>query len=151
MSDYTCNVPGCIGQAKTLHRLPQEANCQREWLTFIYESVPQNFNPRLVVCSGHFKCTCLFFWGEIYFPKTTSTWGLGLGWPDVPVLLVQSQSMWHGPDFSQLTDSTHRPRQKNKISQQHPPTPLARLYKSCANFTLHSNRKKCSRCLAVYL
>lgn len=64
MSDYACNVRGCLGQVKTLHRLPQEPNCQREWLKFIYDDVPQSFNPRLVVCSAHFTPDCFSNLGQ---------------------------------------------------------------------------------------
>ncbi|KAI4883550.1 hypothetical protein NFI96_030649 [Prochilodus magdalenae] len=56
MPDYVqkCAVPGCEGDVGTFHTLPKETKCQRAWLMFIYNRIPDNFNSKLLVCSEHF-------------------------------------------------------------------------------------------------
>ncbi|KAG1926991.1 uncharacterized protein LOC120480138 isoform X3 [Pimephales promelas] len=56
MADHgnKCYVPGCKAGVRTFHTLPSEKKCQQAWLMFIYNRIPQHFNAKLLVCSGHF-------------------------------------------------------------------------------------------------
>lgn len=56
MADHgnKCYVPGCAGDVKTFHSLPPEKSCQKAWLMFIYNRIPEQFNSKLLVCSAHF-------------------------------------------------------------------------------------------------
>lgn len=50
-----CAAPGCKKENISLHSLPKDANTQREWLSFIFGKVPEDFSTTLVLCSAHFS------------------------------------------------------------------------------------------------
>ncbi len=57
--------PPCPGEAvfrceseSTLFGLPNEYTTRNQWLSYIYNTVPEQFNPNIRVCAAHFTEDC---------------------------------------------------------------------------------------------
>ncbi len=48
----------------TLFGLPKEDTTRNQWLSCIYNTVPEQFNPNIRVCAAHFTEDCFLNLGE---------------------------------------------------------------------------------------
>ncbi|XP_070691874.1 uncharacterized protein [Pempheris klunzingeri] len=58
MSKRRCIIGGCHETNISLHNLPKDRNIRDQWLMFIFSKIPQDFSPKLGVCSAHFSSDC---------------------------------------------------------------------------------------------
>ncbi|XP_045907473.1 uncharacterized protein LOC123972204 isoform X4 [Micropterus dolomieu] len=56
MSRRRC-VLHCEGQP-SMHRLPKDESLKNQWIKFIFNTVPQDYSPNLLLCSNHFREDC---------------------------------------------------------------------------------------------
>ncbi len=60
----------------TLFGLPEEDTTRNQWLSCIYNTVPDQFNPNIRVCAAHFKEDYLTItWEREVYNVNTIKWG----------------------------------------------------------------------------
>ncbi len=48
----------CCESETTLFGLPKEDTTRNQWLSCIYDTVPEQFNPNIRVCAAHYTEDC---------------------------------------------------------------------------------------------
>ncbi len=51
--------PGDAESETTLFGLTNEDTTRNQWLTCIYNTVPEQFNPNIILCAAHFTEDCV--------------------------------------------------------------------------------------------
>ncbi|MEQ2277491.1 hypothetical protein XENORESO_003511 [Xenotaenia resolanae] len=58
-------ILNCEGE-NTMYTLPRGEEEKSQWLRFIFNAIPEQYNPRLLLCAVHFTEDCFLNWTQFY-------------------------------------------------------------------------------------
>ncbi|MEQ2215247.1 hypothetical protein XENOCAPTIV_029591, partial [Xenoophorus captivus] len=58
-------ILNCEGE-NTMYTLPRGEEEKGQWLRFIFNAIPEQYNPRLLLCAVHFTEDCFLNWTQFY-------------------------------------------------------------------------------------
>ncbi|MEQ2165631.1 hypothetical protein GOODEAATRI_019114, partial [Goodea atripinnis] len=58
-------ILNCEGE-NTMYTLPRGEEEKGQWLRFIFSAIPEQYNPRLLLCAVHFTEDCFLNWTQFY-------------------------------------------------------------------------------------
>ncbi len=65
----------CCESESTLFGLSNEYTTRNQWLIYIYNTVPEQYNTNIRVCAAHLQRTVFWTWERVAFNVNTIKWG----------------------------------------------------------------------------